>query len=112
MAEKKNISRREFVRYSAAGLAAASATGAMGDLGHLQATLPTRTLGATGLEVSMLSFGGGSQFLANEAGVWERMLERAVELGINYFDTSAGYVYGAPESSEERFGEVLTPIRD
>lgn len=112
MAHDKSISRRDFVRYSAAGMAAASSAGAMGGAPLFPTALPTRTLGATGLEVSMLAFGGGSQFLMNEAGVWEPMLERAVELGVNFFDTSAGYVYGAPESSEERFGEILTPIRD
>jgi aryl-alcohol dehydrogenase-like predicted oxidoreductase len=74
--------------------------------------MPTRTLGATGLEVSTLSFGGGSQFLRNEDGDWEMMLERALELGVNYFDTSSSYQYGASMTSEERFGEILSPIRD
>jgi aryl-alcohol dehydrogenase-like predicted oxidoreductase len=60
----------------------------------------------------MLSFGGGSQFLQNEDGAWEAMLQRAVEMGVNYFDTSSSYEYGAPMTSEERFGEILSPIRD
>ena len=74
--------------------------------------MATRTLGATGMEVSLLAFGGGSQFLLNEDGAWEPMLERAVELGVNYFDTSSAYQWDAGLSSEERFGEVLSPIRD
>lgn len=74
--------------------------------------MPTRTLGATGMEVSQLAFGGGSQFLLNENGAWEAMLERAVELGVNYFDTSSAYQWEAGMSSEERFGEVLAPLRD
>jgi aryl-alcohol dehydrogenase-like predicted oxidoreductase len=74
--------------------------------------MPTRPLGATGLQVSTLSFGGGSQFLANGDGDWEVMLERAVSLGINFFDTSSSYQWDAGMSSEERFGEVLSPIRD
>jgi len=64
------------------------------------------------MEVSCLSFGGGSQFLRNEDGVWEAMLERAVELGVNYFDTSSSYQFDSPMTSEDRFGEILSPIRD
>jgi aryl-alcohol dehydrogenase-like predicted oxidoreductase len=64
------------------------------------------------MEVSVLSFGGGSQFLRNKNGVWEAMLERAVELGVNYFDTSSSYQFDSPMTSEDRFGEVLSPIRD
>jgi aryl-alcohol dehydrogenase-like predicted oxidoreductase len=40
------------------------------------------------------------------------MLERAVELGVNFFDTSSAYQWEASLSSEERFGEVLSPMRD
>lgn len=113
MARDKSLTRREFIQYSAAGLAAASATCAVTGCSEAQAlTMPTRTLGATGLEVSALSFGGGSQFLANGDGDWEVMLERAVSLGINLFDTSSSYQWDAGMSSEERFGEVLSPIRD
>ena len=112
MAPDKRISRRKFIHYSAAGLAAASVGGGVGGGTGLPASMPTRTLGATGLDVSVLAFGGGSQFLLNEDGKWEPMLERAVELGVNYFDTSSSYEWGASMSSEERFGEVLSPLRD
>ncbi len=112
MAPDKSMSRREFIQISAAGLAAASAAGAIGGCSRGSSALPTRTLGATGMEVSILAFGGGSQFLANEDGAWEPMLERAVELGVNYFDTSSSYQWEAGMSSEERFGEILSPIRD
>lgn len=112
MGANKRISRREFVQYAAAGLAAASTGGTVVGCAAGSSPMPTRILGATGLEVSVLSFGGGSQFLLNENGQWEAMLERALELGVNYFDTSSSYQYGAPMSSEERFGEVLSPVRD
>lgn len=111
MAPEK-ISRREFIHYSAAGLAATSAGGLVAGCAARSALLPTRALGATGMEISLLAFGGGSQFLLNEDGDWELMLERAVELGVNYFDTSSAYQWEAGMSSEERFGEVLSPIRD
>lgn len=72
--------------------------------------LPKRVLGKTGMEVATLSFGGGSQFMLNANGRWERLLERALELGVNYFDTCVDY--GGPDMmSEERYGEVLSPIR-
>jgi predicted aldo/keto reductase-like oxidoreductase len=53
--------------------------------------LPRRMLGRTGLEISMLAFGGGSQFMNNADGDWEKLVERALELGINYFDTASSY---------------------
>jgi aryl-alcohol dehydrogenase-like predicted oxidoreductase len=70
-----------------------------------------RQLGTTGLQVSILGFGGGSQFLKNKDGAWEPLLQRAVDAGINFFDTSAGYQWGASMTSEERFGKVLSPYR-
>ena len=110
--DKKHMSRREFVHYSAAGLAAASVGGVISGCSPASSPMPTRRLGSTGLEVSLLAFGGGSQFLLNNDGDWEPMLERAVEMGVNYFDTSSSYQWGASMSSEERFGEVLAPLRD
>jgi aryl-alcohol dehydrogenase-like predicted oxidoreductase len=112
MAPAKKISRREFIHYSAAGLAVTSAGSAIAGCSRATVPMPTRTLGATGLEVSQLAFGGGSQFLLNEDGAWELMLEHAVELGVNFFDTSSVYQWESSMSSEERFGEVLSPIRD
>lgn len=107
-----HLTRRKFIHYSAAGLAAASAGGVLGACSKSGALLPTRTLGATGLEVSLLTFGGGSQFLLNEDGEWEAMLERAIDRGVNFFDTCSSYQWGATLSSEERFGEILSPRRD
>jgi len=112
MAPDNRMTRREFLGYSAAGLAATS-FGTLATPGTgLPQQLPMRMLGKTGMRVSQLAFGGGSQFLLNESGVWEAMLERAVALGVNYFDTSSSYQWESPVSSEERYGEVLAPIRD
>lgn len=79
-----------------------------------------RTLGRTGLEVSEVGFGGAPAGLRNYVAEWdpsdpmaqrsvEQALERAVELGINYFDTAPGYGGG---TSERMFGEVLKEYRD
>jgi L-galactose dehydrogenase len=55
-----------------------------------------RTLGRTGLQVSVMSLGtGGPSRLGQGSGVEEaearQVVQRAVELGINFIDTAAGY---------------------
>ena len=87
---KKNrsgMTRRRFIQSTAGALAAVSAYGlipssASGtDLKAANTGIMRRKLGKTGLEVSLLSFGGGSQFLRNQNGEWEKVLEAAVEGG-------------------------------
>jgi len=73
--------------------------------------MPKRVLGKTGLEVSILSFGGGSNFLKNKDGAWEPMIEKAIQEGITLFDTSAGYKFGSAVTSEERLGQILPKYR-
>ncbi len=99
------ISRRSFLSRSSACLTAAAAAGPLALAAST--SMPVRTLGKTGLKVSLLAFGGGSQFLLAKDGEWEPLLERAIALGINYFDTSTGYQWKSSKSSEERFGEIL-----
>lgn len=108
---KEKITRRTFIQQSAAGLAALSAGACSKGGAPAKPGMPMRTLGKTGLEVSLLSFGGGSQFLKNEDGEWEPILERAVEGGINFFDTCSSYQWGAKINGEERFGEFLPRYR-
>ncbi len=108
--ETERYTRREFVQTAAGGAAALAAGGLMGGCARAPA-MPIRPLGSTGLEISRLAFGGGSQFLLNESGVWEPLLERAVEAGVNWFDTCTSYQWGATLSSEERFGEILPRYR-
>ncbi len=117
MKSKDNISRRQFIQKTATGLAGAAALGltssckATADAGKVQ-KVPMRTLGRTGLQISGLSFGGGSQFMKNKDGQWESILERAVEMGINFFDTGPGYGQKISPCSEERFGMILPKYRD
>jgi aryl-alcohol dehydrogenase-like predicted oxidoreductase len=70
-----------------------------------------RTLGRTGLEVSVLGFGcgavGGLMVRASPADQ-ERTVARALELGINYFDTAPSYGDGA---SERNLGRVLAVLK-
>ena len=111
----RDISRRGFLGRSIAGVAAGSTLGSLVTGGAeamgLKGSMPKRLLGKTGLEVSVLGFGGGSQFLKNKDGDWEPMLEKAIEMGINFFDNSSNYQWGARMTSEERFGEVLPKYR-
>ena len=66
-----------------------------------------RRLGRTGLEVSVLGYGAGAVgglFTKGAAADQERAMARAIEAGINYFDTAA--LYGNGES-ERNLGRVL-----
>jgi predicted aldo/keto reductase-like oxidoreductase len=71
--------------------------------------MPLRSLGKTGQKVSLLAFGGGSRYaeLLKDEAEAERMIHRAVELGVNYFDTA--FDYGENQKSQKRYGKYLTP---
>jgi predicted aldo/keto reductase-like oxidoreductase len=124
---KHKVSRRKFIIDSAKAASIVSASGLMGSCTFLSGKdgkkykIPRRTLGKTGLEVSILAFGGGSQFLQNNDGEWEQLLETAVEGGINFFETAPTYNASkfwqtgdgkSLDSSEQRYGQVLSAYRD
>jgi aryl-alcohol dehydrogenase-like predicted oxidoreductase len=78
-----------------------------------------RMLGRTGLMVSPLAVGGAPFGYSNKANNWDprtpeggklviRTIERALELGINYFDTAPSYGDGL---SETLYGEVMKTRR-
>jgi aryl-alcohol dehydrogenase-like predicted oxidoreductase len=70
-----------------------------------------RTLGRTGLDVSLLGFGCGAVgglMVKGAAADQERAVARALELGINYFDTAAQYGSG---ESEKNLGRVIKSLR-
>jgi aryl-alcohol dehydrogenase-like predicted oxidoreductase len=73
--------------------------------------MQTRMLGRTGLEVSVLGFGCGAVgglMVRGGPAEQERAVARAVEFGINYFDTAAMYGNG---ESERNLGRVLKSLR-
>jgi aryl-alcohol dehydrogenase-like predicted oxidoreductase len=73
--------------------------------------MQTRTLGRTGLTVSVLGFGCGAVGGLMVRGAAEdqtRAVARAVEAGITYFDTAPSYGDGA---SERNLGRVLAELR-
>ncbi len=82
--------------------------------------METTKLGRTGVTVSRLGFGGAPAGLANYLADYTpedreqraaviQALQRAVELGVTYFDTAPAYGQGA---SEAIYGEALAGLGD
>jgi len=70
-----------------------------------------RKLGRTGLDVSVLGFGCGAVgglMVRGSPADQERAVARAIELGINYFDTAAMYGNG---ESERNLGRVMKSLK-
>ena len=70
-----------------------------------------RNLGKTGLTVSTLGFGCGNVgglIIRGTPTDRERAVARAIELGINYFDTAPSYGDG---QSEQNLGQVLKALK-
>src|ERR1035438_10268485 len=122
-----NQNRRGFLKSGAASIAAglsagviaASASGEVTSTENspaaakaIQDMMPTRNLGKTGFRVGIFGLGGqGALEKANNEGLSLQMIQRALELGVNYFDTSA--IYGGPDRWSERYlGKGLKGSRD
>jgi aryl-alcohol dehydrogenase-like predicted oxidoreductase len=74
--------------------------------------MPTRNLGKTGYKVGVFSLGGQAALEhANNFDVAVPIVERALDLGVNYIDTSS--IYGGPERwSEQYVGKVMAKRRN
>jgi aryl-alcohol dehydrogenase-like predicted oxidoreductase len=67
------------------------------------APLPTRTLGKTGVPATLFGLGGeGVLRTHGRQAEATRVIERALDLGVNYFDTAPAYA-----SSRDYYGAVL-----
>ena len=74
--------------------------------------MPTRNLGKTGFQVGIFSLGGQSALeKADNFDVAVPLIEKALDLGINYVDTSARYGGVEDRWSEQYFGEVMKTRR-
>jgi aryl-alcohol dehydrogenase-like predicted oxidoreductase len=73
--------------------------------------MPTRNLGRTGYKVGVFSLGGQAALeKPNNFDVAVPIIERALDLGVNYIDTSS--IYGGPERwSEQYVGKVMAKRR-
>ncbi|MBK8793527.1 MAG: aldo/keto reductase [Holophaga sp.] len=74
--------------------------------------MPTRNLGRTGHLVGIFSLGGQASIEKPEnEKIAVPLIERALDLGVNYFDTSARYG-GEGRWSERYFGQVMKKRRN
>ncbi len=99
------MTRREFIRMSAAALAGLSVGFPMG-YAKRPGGLPYRILGKTGLEVSLLGVGGHAigvrRLLTERESI--RLMRTAIDEGINFFDNAWDYHDGR---SERWMGKAL-----
>ncbi len=124
MASNSSHNRRSFLKASsavAAGLLVPGAARADTAAAHTLPALPfnprthdampTRNLGKTGYKVGIFSLGGQAAIeLHNNADVAVPLIERALDLGVNYLDTSS--IYGGPDRwSEQYVGAVMKTRR-
>ena len=123
---KKQITssgRRDFLKTGgavAAGLLSSgtilskAAAGTLPDLpvnAKTQGSMPTRNLGKTEYKVAIFSLGGQAALeKPNNFDLAVPIIERALDLGVNYIDTSS--IYGGPERwSEQYIGRVMKTRR-
>jgi predicted aldo/keto reductase-like oxidoreductase len=95
-------SRRNFLRAGLTIPAAGLALPHVGSAFQGSAAIPLRTLGKTGLKANPLGMGVG--FTPDPA-----VVSRAVDLGVNFFDTANDYAAG---NSERLLAQGLKGIRD
>jgi aryl-alcohol dehydrogenase-like predicted oxidoreductase len=116
---ERGLGRREVLKLGAAAAAGLVARDALGgvtaSLPANPATLeamPTRNLGATGYRVGLFSLGGQAAIeQPDNFDVAVPLIERALDLGVNYVDTSARYGGAEARWSERYFGEVMKTRR-
>jgi predicted aldo/keto reductase-like oxidoreductase len=101
------VSRRAFLK----ALAATGLSAALGEFGgnlvkaaELSGEIPLRTLGRTGLRVTMIGLGGYHAGLPEKEEDSIALIHRALDLGINFFDNANSYQEGR---CEERMGKAL-----
>jgi aryl-alcohol dehydrogenase-like predicted oxidoreductase len=92
-----------------------AAAGTLPDLpvnAKTQGSMPTRNLGRTDYKVGIFSLGGQAALeKANNFDNAVPIIERALDLGVNYIDTSS--IYGGPERwSEQYIGRVMKTRRN
>jgi aryl-alcohol dehydrogenase-like predicted oxidoreductase len=124
--EKNNFSRRAFL---GAGLTAAASAAVGNSLtaagepnpvagksgkenpfnARTYGAMPTRSLGKTGHKVGILSLGGQATLeIKGREEESEKIINRAIDLGINYIDTAASYGGGV---SQLNIGRVMKTRR-
>ena len=125
--KSSNSNRRTFLKAGGLMTAAALGSAALPEVARGQATaaasslpfnstttnsMPTRNLGKTGYKVGIFSLGGQAALeKANNEANAVPIIEKALDLGVNYIDTSS--IYGGPERwSEQYVGKVMKHRRN
>jgi hypothetical protein len=118
----RSVDRRNFLKTSgaiAAGLltqgterARAATLPALPANSKTPTSMPTRNLGKTGYKVGIFSLGGQAALeKPNNFDATVPIIERALDLGVNYIDTSS--IYGGPDRwSEQYVGRVMKTRRN
>ncbi|MGF7138302.1 aldo/keto reductase [Roseimarinus sediminis] len=97
------MKRREFIRNTAAAMAALSMAGMTSPI--MQNGVPYRRLGKTGMLVSLIGVGGhhiGDRHISDEVSV--QLIREALDQGVNFLDNAWHYNNGR---SEELMGKAL-----
>lgn len=94
------MERRDFLRITPLTLA--------GTTMHADTAMPTVTLGKSGLRVSRFCLGGYHMRVKGEEYAI-KLIQRAVDLGVTFFDSAALYHNGG---SDETYGKALQGRRD
>lgn len=118
-----NRNRRRFLKAGGAATAALLTPSAFADTSkralpalpvnpRTPKAMPTRNLGKTGYKVGIFSLGGQASLeKPNNFDVAVPIVERALDLGVNYIDTSS--IYGGPQRwSEQYVGKVMAHRRN
>jgi aryl-alcohol dehydrogenase-like predicted oxidoreductase len=122
--EKFSSNRRGFLKAGGLMTAAVLGSAALPEVAKSQApgappnnsattnAMPTRNLGKTGYKVGIFSLGGQAALeKANNEANAVPIIERSLDLGVNYIDTSS--IYGGPERwSEQYVGKVMKHRRN
>lgn len=112
------LKRRDLLKLGTAAAAGFVAKGVLGDEARsvpalpsnpkTEKAMPTRNLGRTGYRVGTFSLGGQSAIeRPDNFDVAVPLIERALDLGVNYVDTSARYGGVEQRWSEQYFGAVM-----
>lgn len=91
------MDRRHFIKSTSIAVLAAMAKTGQGNNNKLSTQMKYRRLGRTDMKISEISLGGSP--VPPEA-----IFRRAIEMGVNYVDTSSSYMNG---NSERTIGKIL-----
>jgi uncharacterized protein len=101
--------RREFIQATVGGAAAATLLSSLSFAADTPGGIPTRPFGKTGVRVSILGVGGWHIGIQKEKAESIRLIQTAMDAGVNFLDNSIDYNEG---QSEIRMGEAIQGRRD